>query len=96
MDELLSQQRKWAVSGSLFDIDKLNDVSKNYLARLGAKTVFNALIAWAKECDRDYYDLLMRDEDFTLGMIAIGRGGEKPRKDISHWAAVEGILQLFL
>ena len=27
----------------------------------------------------------MRDEDFTLGMIAIGRGGEKPRKDISHW-----------
>ena len=85
MDEFAFTTEKMGVSGSLFDIDKLNDVSKNYLARLGAKTVFNALIAWAKECDRDYYDLLMRDEDFTLGMIAIGRGGEKPRKDISHW-----------
>ena len=85
MDEFAFTTEKMGVSGSLFDIDKLNDVSKNYLARLGAKTVFNALTAWAKECDGDYYNLLMRDEDFTLGMIAIGRGGEKPRKDISHW-----------
>lgn len=85
MDEFAFTTEKMGVSGSLFDIDKLNDVSKNYLARLGAKTVFNALTAWAKECDGDYYNLLMRDEAFTLGMIAIGRGGEKPRKDISHW-----------
>ena len=85
MDEFAFTTEKMGISGSLFDIDKLNDVSKNYLARLGAKTVFNALTAWAKECDGDYYNLLMRDEDFTLGMIAIGRGGEKPRKDISHW-----------
>ena len=85
MDEFAFTTEKMGVSGSLFDIDKLNDVSKNYLARLGAKTVFNALTAWAKECDGDYYNLLMRDENFTLGMIAIGRGGEKPRKDISHW-----------
>lgn len=85
MDEFAFTTEKMGVSGSLFDIDKLNDVSKNYLARLDAQTVFGALTAWAKECDSDYYDLLMRDEDFTLGMIAIGRGGEKPRKDISHW-----------
>lgn len=85
MDEFAFTTEKMGVSGSLFDIDKLNDVSKNYLARLDAQTVFGALTAWAKECDSDYYDLLMRDKDFTLGMIAIGRGGEKPRKDISHW-----------
>lgn len=85
MDEFAFTTEKMGVSGSLFDIDKLNDVSKNYLARLDAQTVFRALTAWAKECDSDYYDLLMRDKDFTLGMIAIGRGGEKPRKDISHW-----------
>lgn len=76
---------KMGVSGSLFDIDKLNDVSKNYLATLDADTVYEFLTSWAKECDEEYYSLLTRDKDFSLGMIAIGRGGEKPRKDISGW-----------
>ncbi len=76
---------KMGVSGSLFDLDKLNDVSKNYLAALDAQTVYDSLTAWAKECDGDYYALLTRDPSFTLAMISIGRGGPKPRKDVSHW-----------
>ena len=76
---------KMGISGSLFDIDKLNDVSKNYLATLDSQTVYDYITAWAKECDEEYYELLTRDKEFSLGMIAIGRGGEKPRKDISHW-----------
>ena len=73
------------ISGSLFDIDKLNDVSKNYLSTLDAETVYKYITDWAKECDEEYYKLLTRDKEFSLGMIAIGRGGDKPRKDISHW-----------
>ena len=77
--------KKMGNSGSLFDIDKLNDVSKNYLATLDAQTVYDYITAWAKECDSEYYDLLTKDKNFSLEMIKIGRGGEKPRKDISHW-----------
>jgi len=77
--------KKMGISGSLFDIDKLNDVSKNYLATLDSETVYNYITEWAKECDEEYYNLLTRDKEFSLGMIGIGRGGEKPRKDISHW-----------
>ncbi len=77
--------KKMGVSGSLFDIDKLNDVSKNYLATLDSDTVYDYITEWAKECDSEYYELLTRDKEFSLGMIGIGRGGEKPRKDISHW-----------
>ncbi len=76
---------KMGVSGSLFDLDKLNDVSKNYLAALDAQTVYDSLTAWAKECDGEYYALLTRDPAFTIDMISIGRGDAKPRKDISHW-----------
>lgn len=77
--------QKMSVSGALFDTDKLDDVSKNYIARLGGKSVYDALTAWAKECDGEYYSLLTRDAAFTLNMINIGRGGEKPRKDIASW-----------
>ncbi len=76
---------KMSSSGSLFDIDKLNDVSKNYLAGLDGETVYKYITEWAKECDEEYYRLLTRDKDFSVAMISIGRGGSKPRKDISRW-----------
>lgn len=87
--------KKMGISGSLFDIDKLNDVSKNYLATLDAETVYEYITAWARECDEEYYNLLTRDKEFSLGMIAIGRGGEKPRKDISHWKQSKDFYSFF-
>ena len=87
--------KKMGISGSLFDIDKLNDVSKNYLATLDSETVYNYITDWAKECDEEYYSLLTRDREFSLGMIAIGRGGEKPRKDISHWKQSKDFYSFF-
>ncbi len=77
--------QKMSVSGALFDTDKLADVSKNYIATLDGQVVYDHLTAWAKECDEEYYNLLTKDPKFTLNMINIGRGGEKPRKDISCW-----------
>ncbi len=85
IDSFKFSPNKMSVSGSLFDIDKLNDVSKNYLATLDSETVYKYITDWAKTCDPEYYELLTRDKDFAVGMIAIGRGGKKPRKDISHW-----------
>ena len=86
---------KMGISGSLFDIDKLNDVSKNYLATLDSETVYNYITDWAKECDEEYYNLLTRDRDFAIGMIGIGRGGEKPRKDVSHWKQSKDFYSFF-
>ena len=86
---------KMSVSGALFDTDKLADVSKNYIATLDTDTVYNYLTEWAKECDEEYYDLLTRDEAFTRAMISIGRGGEKPRKDIANWKQSKSFYSFF-
>lgn len=85
IDEFKFTTEKMGNSGSLFDIDKLNDVSKNYIATLDAQTVYDYITAWAKDCDAEYFNMLTKDKAFTLAMIAIGRGGEKPRKDIKNW-----------
>ncbi len=87
--------QKMGISGSLFDIDKLNDVSKNYISTLDSKTVYKYITEWAKECDEEFYKLLTKDEEFSLGMIAIGRGGDKPRKDISHWKQSKDFYSFF-
>ncbi len=78
--------KKMSVSGALFDMNKLNDVSKNVIAAMDAKTVTAAILAWAKEYDDAFYQKLAADEAFAEGIFAIDRGGAKPRKDMAKWS----------
>ncbi len=78
--------KKMSVSGALFDMDKLNDVSKNVIARMSAAEVAQAVRAWAGEYDKDFHALLARDPAFAERLFAIDRGGKKPRKDLARWS----------
>ncbi len=80
--------KKMSPSGSLFDFDKLNDVSKNTIARMSAEEVYGHALTWAKEFQSDFAALLEGDADFAKAILAIGRGGAKPRKDFTTWADV--------
>lgn len=50
--------KKMGVSGALFDIEKLNDVSKNVISRMSAAEVADMLTAWAREFDPDFLSLI--------------------------------------
>ena len=77
--------KKMSVSGALFDLQKLNDVSKNVIASMTAEQVAEAVIAWAEEYAPDFAAKLTADKDFAVGLFAIDRGGNKPRKDMAKW-----------
>ncbi|MBE6806423.1 MAG: glutamate--tRNA ligase [Ruminococcaceae bacterium] len=87
--------KKMSVSGALFDLVKLNDVSKTTIARMDAKTVTDKVIAWAEEYDQGFADLLKRDMDYTLRIFSIDRGNAKPRKDIAKWSEVPDYISFF-
>jgi len=87
--------KKMSVSGCLFDFEKLNDVSKNVISRMSADTVYEQATAWAKENDAELYEALAADADYAKSIFAIGRGGKKPRKDLTTWADVHGYVDLF-
>lgn len=78
--------KKMSVSGALFDLHKLSDVSKNVIAAMDAPTVAGYILDWAAQYDRDFHDLLARDPAYTQGIFAIDRGGNKPRKDLAKWS----------
>ncbi len=80
--------KKMSVSGALFDLAKLNDISKTVISRMDAQTVFDRTLAWAKTYDAEYAALLENDPQKALGMMALDRGGKKPRKDIAMWSQV--------
>lgn len=72
----------------MFDILKLNDVSKEYISRLNANDVYNELLAWAKEYDAGFASILESKEDYSVAVLNIDRNVPKPRKDIFKWSMV--------
>ena len=87
--------KKMSISGCLFDFAKLNDVSKNVISRMSADKVFDLSTEWAKEFDTELYEQMVNAPEYTKSIFAIGRGGKKPRKDITVWKDVRGYIDFF-
>ena len=87
--------KKMSTSGCLFDFAKLNDVSKNVISKMNAEKVYELSSAWAKDFDKELYEQMTSDPDYTRAIFAIGRGGKKPRKDLSVWKDVRGYADFF-
>ncbi len=87
--------KKMSVSGCLFDFGKLNDVSKNILSRMTAEEICEKITAWAKEFDPEFYEVLAADKEMAVKILAIGRGGKKPRKDLATFADAKPYMGFF-
>ncbi len=87
--------KKLNPAGALFDYAKLCDVSKNVIARMDAQEAYTLLLEWAKEFDSDFAAKLEEAPDYAKAILAIGRGGKKPRKDISVWKEAKPYMGFF-
>lgn len=94
-DDFKFSYKKMNPAGSLFDTDKLRDVSKDVLSRMSAEKVFDLAVAWAKEYDADFYAKLTADPDYAKRILAIGRGGKKPRKDFAVFSELKACMAFF-
>ena len=83
--------KKMGVSGALFDMVKMLDVSKNVISKLSAEEVYDAALVWAKEYDSELAEMLSNKE-YSLRVLGIERGNAKPRKDIAKWSDVKNII----
>jgi glutamyl-tRNA synthetase len=88
MEEFDFQLNKMSVSGALFDMVKLLDVSKLVISRYTAEKVYNETINWAKKHDEELLEIL-KDKEYALKVLGIERGNAKPRKDIAKWSDVK-------
>ena len=86
IDEFDFKINKMSVSGALFDMVKLYDVSKIVISRYSAEEVYNYSVEWAKKHDSELLDMLTKNKQYSLKVLGIERGNAKPRKDISKWS----------
>jgi len=87
--------KKLNPAGNLFDYAKLTDVSKNEIAKMDAGKVYGLLTEWAKEFDPDFGAKLEADPEYATKILAIGRGGKKPRKDMAVWKEAKPYMGFF-
>ena len=94
-EEFKFSPKKLNPAGSLFDYAKLTDVSKNVISKMTAEEVYELLTEWAQEFDPDFGTKLAADPAFATSILAIGRGGKKPRKDLAVWKDAKEYMGFF-
>ena len=85
LEEFPFKASKMSKSGTLFDLDKLNDISKNELAKLTAEETYDFLKEWAEEFGTEEQKGYFADRERMLRILNLylGIGGKKRRKDFT-------------
>ena len=93
IDDFELQLNKMSVSGAVFDMVKLLDVSKNVISKFTAQKIYDEALAWAKRYDSKLEQLLEENKEYALKILNIERGNEKPRKDIAKWSEIRNSIE---
>ena len=91
MKDFVFDLKKMGVSGALFDMVKLLDVSKGVISRFNAEQVYDFSYNWAEKFDSELKEML-DNKEYSLKVLGIERGNAKPRKDIAKWSDVKYII----
>ena len=90
LDDFTFDFKKMSSSGGLFDIEKMFNISRNYISRLTAQEVYEGTLNWAREHDTEFYKILEDNKDFAISVFNIEREQKKPRKDYGCYSEIKG------
>lgn len=82
-DKFQFTTEKMSNSGALFDLDKLNNISKDVLLEIPAEDLYYFYRDWAGEFKPEIMDIF-RDKEYLCKFLDLGRNDKKPRKDLIY------------
>lgn len=80
---------KMSKSDSLFDQEKLYNISRNYISKLPATKVYESALEYASKYDSELEELLKKHKDFSIALYNIERERKKPRKDYVMYSDIK-------
>ena len=81
--------KKMSSSGALFDLDKLDNISKNYISHLTKEEVYEGVLAWSQTSDKEFYEILKKYPEYSMQIYNIEREQKKPRKDYVYYSEIK-------
>ena len=94
IDEFKFTTEKMSNSGALFDLDKLNDVSKETMLHISAYEIAEFLKDWSLEFAPEY-SYIFDDMDLLVKILDLGRDEKKPRKDLVYARQIMEFISYF-
>ena len=89
IDDFKFDFKKMSVSGTLFDLEKLLNISRNYISRLSKEAVYENTLNWALEFDHEFASILEKYKDYAMAIFNIEREQKKPRKDYESFSTIK-------
>ena len=83
---------KMSTSGALYDLMKLDDISKNIISKMSKDELYKESYAWASSYSETLKKLIDKDPEYYKSIINIEREKEKPRKDIAKYSDIENLI----
>ena len=81
--------KKMSSSGAFFDLDKLDNISRNVISKMKASEVYEELLAWTLEYDLEFADILKNKKEYSINLFNVEREQKKPRKDFVYYSDVK-------
>ena len=101
LEEFPFSMAKMSSAGALFDLNKLNDISKDVLLKIPADELAQFMKDWAKAYRPELLPLFADDEGSRYGtgylekILDLGRSGNKPRKDLVCGSQIFSFISYF-
>ena len=95
LDDFKFTTDKMSSGGALFDLNKLNDISKDVLVKLPASELCSFMTEWAREFKPEILPLFEGNEEYITRILDLGRDGNKPRKDLIYGKQIFDFISYF-
>lgn len=79
----------------LFDLNKLENISKDIIANYRSEELYDRIIEWCKIFQPALLPILSENPLYATQVLNIGRSGDAPRKDLAKWADFNDVYGFF-
>ena len=80
--------KKMSSSGALYDLMKLEDISKDMVSKMTKDELYDESYAWSLQYDKKLASLIENNPDYYKSVLNIEREQLKPRKDIAKYSDI--------
>lgn len=85
IEDFTFSYKKMPVGGTLFDMEKLNNICRTYFSRLTAEEIYDATLDYHLEYDPMFVDIMKENKDRLIAFLNIERNAKRPRKDLATY-----------
>lgn len=88
VDDFKLTYDKFSLDGALFDLEKINNISKDVIFKTPLNELVKNVKEWASKYDENLLSLINQDEEMFAKIMNFGKDDPQPRKDYYKYAEI--------